>query len=138
MKELQELWIIDFSCTEPEYHLCSQGIGISTDMVNESVRLLKETNEHLSILKVLVWGVGLRCVDVQAIVYCSTNHSPSFAVLLIHHISIIIAENEISLMVYHEQHPKTSANNLTKVHFWARGIYPAALVQQVFDGLIRR
>lgn len=82
MEELLQLWVLDTCCAEAEDHLGRQRVGITSDVIDEHMRLIQKFHEHGFVLQVLLRDMGSRRLDVQVVVNNIADHPPFFAVLL--------------------------------------------------------
>jgi hypothetical protein len=136
--ELLQLGVINAPCAEPEDHLGRKRVRVSPDVIDEEIWALQETDEHGLVLQVLVRHICLRSLDVEVVVYYLPYHAPGIAIFLAKLARQAGAEERINYGAHHEQHTQASAYDLAEIHIRTRRVDAASLIQQVFDGLIRR
>jgi len=133
--ELLQLGVVDACSAEPKDHLRGQGVGVTTNMVDEEIWTLQEADKHGLVLQFLVWHICTRRLDIKVEMNNLPDHAPCIAVRLPRSAQLSI---DTIRKTYHEQHTTPTAHNLSKIQIWARRINPAPFIKQVLHSLVRR
>lgn len=76
IKSLLEPGVMDARRSKAKRHLCCERCCISTEVVDEIIRVLQDTEKHGLVLQVLIWYICSCSIDVQDQVEELPNHLP--------------------------------------------------------------
>jgi len=80
--KLFQLGVVDACSSKPEDHLRGQGVGVTTNVVDEEIWTFQEADKHGFVLQILVWHICARRLDIEVEMNNLPNHAPCIAVRL--------------------------------------------------------